>query len=77
MENLTTKQLQSILKTDYDYVLITDLNDLIFTNDHEAVEKYSLSGDLNIDYCIYTSDFENIFEVKDELKSRGENVYLM
>lgn len=67
MKDINTKDLISIYKTDYEIAYIDQKEKLHFTND---LEKDFDSMDLK--YLFFTSDFESMFNIKDELTKRSK-----
>lgn len=63
MQNLTDNQLLEVYNSDFEYSYIKDNGTIIHTDEELEI--------VNIDYCISHSDFETMFNLKDELINRG------
>ena len=63
MQDLSNNQLLEIYNSKFEFSYIDTKGNIIHTDDELEIE--------NIDYCIFHSDFETMFEIKDELVKRN------
>ena len=69
MQNLTDQQLLEIYKSDFEYSYISKDGQIIHFNEDEKIQDFEDKKD--IEYLIFHSDFETVFNITNELKKRN------
>jgi hypothetical protein len=69
MDDINNNLLLKMHNTNYEFVIIAN-NKAIFTDNEDEILEHE-ANNKDLDYIIFTSDFETMFNIKKELIKRG------